>query len=72
MKDNRDRCDHCRKWVLMGSTMMPNTSEEYQDGRFGICQKCATNKKYDRAYWEAWRIKKQKQEVIDDMFYGGI
>jgi hypothetical protein len=57
--NNRERCDHCGKWVLQGDLVMPNTHEKYQDGQYAICPKCANNKKYDRKYWETWRKKRK-------------
>jgi len=60
MTDRRDRCDHCGKWQLRGTLVIPNTPEEYWDGRFAVCEECASSKKYDREYWTKWANNRQK------------
>lgn len=55
---NRTRCDHCGKWQEYCDLVMPNTPEKYWDGSLGVCQDCATNDLYDRAYWTKWHREK--------------
>ena len=61
MSEERVRCDHCGKWHLYGDLVMPHTSEEYQDGTFGVCSKCSTNTKYTVEYWDSWYVAKTAQ-----------
>lgn len=63
-KRERERCDHCRKWVAQGALVIPSIPEKYQDGSVGICEKCSTNK--NKEYWNDWfynkYLKRQKRK----------
>lgn len=55
--NNRDRCDHCKKWVKLYGTLITlateNLIEHLQaENEFSVCEKCFNS--HTEKYWVKW------------------
>ena len=63
MKRQRDRCDHCKKWIAeCHGVTLEGLVPEGIDFNFAICDKCSDEKGYTSKYWTQW-VKKQEVKV---------
>jgi hypothetical protein len=60
MRKNKDRCQHCGKWVRLCAlyTLYGAANGHPQEESVAICEKC----KYPPEYWHAWLDKRFTQE----------
>lgn len=59
---DRERCDHCKKWVNQHNHLLGTLEEIVSAGidfNFAVCSKCFEKKRFDSAYWDAWVAKQQ-------------
>jgi hypothetical protein len=64
-KDNKDRCDHCKKWITadghsrthVGVGTLEGIVSPGVDINFVICGKCFEKKGFESAYWDDWVAK---------------
>jgi len=63
-KNNRDRCDHCKKWVDANGHSKSDSGLYTLEGivspglniNFAICNSCFLKQGSESAYWSAWAI----------------
>jgi len=54
--NNRERCDHCQKWIADGHHVftLENIVSEGVDFNWCICAKCLVGRAEDASYWDNW------------------